>query len=131
MRLYLINSKRVYLVIINDSKVLLLQNWYGDGGWSLPGGGVRKNETDQAALIREVEEELSLVLTKQDISLLDYQSPANRYNYRYYVAKSKFDHYKIDGREIVASKWADPSQLSANNTEEAILGAIRQSLSVA
>src|SRR3990167_9683755 len=45
------------VILIDDRRVLLVSHWYAPWTWTLPGGGVNKNETPEAAAIREVKEE--------------------------------------------------------------------------
>ena len=51
-------------VIVSNpaGEVLLLRHSYGPKVWALPGGGIGKREAPQAAALREVREELGLVL---------------------------------------------------------------------
>lgn len=50
----------VAAVICRDGKIFATQRGYGDqkDGWEFPGGKVECGETQQAALIREIREEL-------------------------------------------------------------------------
>src|ERR1700680_5060895 len=47
----------VRLIIVEDRKVILVSDWYAPGVWTLPGGGVDRNETPEEAAIREAREE--------------------------------------------------------------------------
>jgi 8-oxo-dGTP pyrophosphatase MutT (NUDIX family) len=47
------------IVVNRDGKVLLLRHTYRDG-WHLPGGGVERGESPEAAIIREVREEANI-----------------------------------------------------------------------
>jgi 8-oxo-dGTP pyrophosphatase MutT (NUDIX family) len=47
------------IVVNRDGKVLLLRHTYRDG-WHLPGGGVDRGESPEAAIIREVREEANI-----------------------------------------------------------------------
>lgn len=42
--------------------VLLVKQWFSDGKWSLPGGGIKRSETTKPAAAREIREELGLRL---------------------------------------------------------------------
>ena len=54
----------VYVVIIEDNKILLTRQW---GGYSLIGGGVEKGETIEESIIREVKEETGLTIVPDKI----------------------------------------------------------------
>lgn len=49
----------VYAVIIKDNKILLTRQW---DGYSLIGGGIKKGETTEEAIVREVFEETGLTI---------------------------------------------------------------------
>lgn len=61
------SSKRqlrvVACALVQDEKVLIVQRPNGDVGaglWEFPGGKIETNETAQGALVREIQEELSI-----------------------------------------------------------------------
>ncbi|MCA9332944.1 NUDIX hydrolase [Candidatus Saccharibacteria bacterium] len=59
---------RVTGILINNGSLLLLeQNVDNERAWSLPGGGVEKGESIEAALVREMEEETGLQVTVGDL----------------------------------------------------------------
>ena len=62
LRIYLRGSKRVYLSIVYEGKVILVKNWLARDTWRLPGGGINKNESPTQAVVREAKEELRLIL---------------------------------------------------------------------
>ena len=60
----------VAAAIIVDHKLLVARrsDALSSGGlWELPGGKVERNETDQAALVREIQEELGLAIVVQEL----------------------------------------------------------------
>jgi len=64
----------VYLILIQDNKVLLLQRantGFEDGNYSVPAGHVEIDESVTSALIREVKEEVGIKINKADIKFLN------------------------------------------------------------
>lgn len=59
----------VKALIVNDAKeILLVQHTYGARSqWMLPGGSVRKGETAEAAIEREIREELGVSIIKKRV----------------------------------------------------------------
>ncbi len=59
---------RVRVLIRNDDgEVLLVRSWFGHQKWSLPGGGIRRNETPTEAAVREVYEETGIRVALGDM----------------------------------------------------------------
>lgn len=63
-------SHRVRVLIIAENSVVLVKSSIGTQRWSLPGGGIKKNETPQNAAAREVFEETNLKIDPKDFSIL-------------------------------------------------------------
>lgn len=53
-------------ILIRNKRVLVVLS-HGQNSWFIPGGKRNKGETDKKALVREVKEELSVVLDLQSI----------------------------------------------------------------
>jgi ADP-ribose pyrophosphatase YjhB (NUDIX family) len=47
-------------IVVHDDKILLIKN-LNKTYWSLPGGGKKKKETPESAIVRELKEELSIM----------------------------------------------------------------------
>ncbi len=61
------HQQRAKIILVDeDNKLLLVQNALGDRCWTLPGGGIEEGESAIEAAIREVYEELSIVLDAED-----------------------------------------------------------------
>jgi 8-oxo-dGTP diphosphatase len=62
-----------YLILVKDNQILLsrrFQTGYEDGNYSLPAGHVEDGETLTEALIREVREEIGIILEPSGIKLV-------------------------------------------------------------
>ena len=76
------NSKKILLVaacalVDRDNRILLAQRPLGKamaGLWEFPGGKVESGETPEAALVRELEEELGVVATIACLAPLTFAS---------------------------------------------------------
>jgi 8-oxo-dGTP pyrophosphatase MutT (NUDIX family) len=74
MRPVLRRTERVYVAIIYDKQVVLIKNWLARDTWRLPGGGISKGETPEAAAVREMKEELRLILTESKLIRISSRS---------------------------------------------------------
>ena len=68
----------VAAVIKHKDKIFATQRGYGEfkGGWEFPGGKVESGEEPEAALIREIQEELNTEINVPDmIGTIEYDYP--------------------------------------------------------
>lgn len=70
-------------ILRNDEGKILFQlrdeNGRNPNKWGIFGGGIKKNETPTNALIREIEEELKMKISKEDI-VKEYKIPLINYH---------------------------------------------------
>ena len=69
----------VAAVIKKENKIFCTQRGYGEfkGGWEVPGGKIEAGETPQAALVREIKEELGADIIVGDlIETVEYDYPS-------------------------------------------------------
>ena len=68
----------VAAIIIKNEKVFATQRGYGDfkGGWEFPGGKMEPGETPEAALVREIREELAVEISVGELlTTVEYDYP--------------------------------------------------------
>ncbi len=88
--LYLRESMRTRILLMAEGKILVVMNWFGDGKWSLPGGGLHTGEEPHAGVLRELHEETGISLLLVDISLretAEYYDRGLRFTCHYFVAE--------------------------------------------
>lgn len=96
----------VAAIIKDGEKILATQRGYGDfkGGWEFPGGKVEPGETPEAALIREIKEELDTeIAVDKYIHTVEYDYPTFHLSMKCYVC------HVVEGALVLnehdASKW--------------------------
>ena len=98
-------------------QVLATQRGYGEfkGGWEFPGGKLEKGETPEAALKREIKEELAAqIKVKKLLHTIEYDYPT------FHLSMQCFECELLDQKEISllehnAAKWLDKTNLYTVN----------------
>ena len=65
-------------VIVKNGNILAAQRGYGEfkGKWEFPGGKIKKGETKEQALVREIKEELNAdISVEKYLTTIDYDYP--------------------------------------------------------
>lgn len=115
-------SSRKFLIVRRD------QNQSGAGFWEFPGGKVEAGETEQQALRREIEEELSVSV---DVSKLQYLSK-NIHHYKTKTIEISFYLYRVSQEVPLVLvdhddfSWCDVKDLLNYHIAEADLPVIEQ-----
>ncbi len=90
----------------HEGQVLLIRNSYGKKLWTLPGGGVHRNESIEAAAIREVVEEVGISIAKPVFcGSIFYDGEYKRNTIHVFAVKIQSLDFKIDGLEIEEACW--------------------------
>ncbi len=111
VRLFSRSSQGVKVAIFYKGKLLLIRNTYRKG-WTLPGGGVKKDESPEQAAIRELREEVGISIPKLNSHgtiKLDFER--NSFVTVFSGRVNSID-FQIDGLEIDEAKWVDTKELS-------------------
>lgn len=104
----------VAAIIRQDDKILATQRGYGDykDGWEFSGGKIEPGETPEEALIREIQEELEMIVTV-DCRVVDVS-----YDYpQFHLEMECFLCSIADGTphllEHEAARWLAPSEMGS------------------
>ena len=103
----------VAAIIIEDGKVFATQRGYGEwqGWWEFPGGKIEPGEAPEAALAREIREELNAGITVGDLlQTIEWDYPAFHLTMRCYLCTLNSDQLHLN--EHSASAWLTKETLT-------------------
>ena len=98
----------VAAIIRRDGKILATQRGYGDfaGGWEFPGGKIEAGETPEQAVVREVREELDVVIGVDSLfAVVDYDYETFHLHMRCFLARIENGELRLN--EHSAARWLD------------------------
>lgn len=102
----------VAAVILSEGKIFATKRGYGDfkGGWEFPGGKIEDGETPEAALKREILEELDTEITVGKlIDTIEYDYP------NFHLSMDCFWCEIVSGKLVLkeheAARWLDKENL--------------------
>ena len=104
----------VAAIIIEKEKVFAIQRGYGEfkDGWEFPGGKIELGEIPEAAIVREIKEELDTEI--EVVKLLDtveYDYPQFHLSMDCFICKIKFGDLVL--KEHEAAKWLTRENLNS------------------
>jgi len=102
----------VAAIIRKDDKIFATQRGYGDfkDGWEFPGGKMEPGETPEAALKREIREELSAAINVDSfVCTVDYDYPQFHLTMHCYYCSLLDDALHLNEHE--AARWLTKDQL--------------------
>ncbi len=120
----------VYLILIKDNKILLSRRYntgYQDGKYSLPAGHLEGNETFKHGLVREVKEEIGVILDPVDLELvhtMDRMIPDDERADFFFIAKK----WRGEPKVMEPEKCDDLSWFNINHLPENIVPYIKQAI---
>jgi ADP-ribose pyrophosphatase YjhB (NUDIX family) len=105
-------TRGVKCIIKHQDKILFVKLSYGHKNWTLPGGGVGKNETWEQAVRREVLEEVGISVGE----LKEIGEFINNKEYKVdmvkcFLAEVPDEVYKIDNIEISEARWCPLNEI--------------------
>jgi 8-oxo-dGTP diphosphatase len=93
-------------ILVWEDHILLIRQTYGDVLWTLPGGGLHGSETPEAAVRREVEEEVGVTLSRvRYLGQFVSTQTSNVDTVYVFTAPAPSQAYTIDRREILEARW--------------------------
>ncbi len=130
LAIYLRIGKRTRVVVVTGSKVLVVRGWLGDDKWSMPGGGLHRNELPVDGAKRELLEETGIDLPAKKLNQLGSlnQQTKGIISYKYYVFSIEVPKtLKITKQksEIVDAAWIEINSLNVTNADTDVLQAIQ------
>ncbi len=122
--LYAPITRRVRVLIKHGDDYVLVINKFGPGKWQLPGGGIKFGESVEAAGVREVEEELGLVIAhvkKLHDAFIVVKQFGLLMRYSYVFIELDEQKELIFNRELQDARWVSADEMS-NIAKEVSIG---------
>ena len=95
----------VAAIIVKDDQILATQRGYGEfeGGWEFPGGKVEPGESPEAAIVREIHEELDAQIAVDDFLVqVEHDYPTFHLSMKCYLCSLESDFQLLEHH---AAKW--------------------------
>ena len=103
----------VAAIIIKDGQVFATQRGYGEwqGWWEFPGGKIEPGEAPEAALVREIHEELNAEIAVGNLlQTIDWDYPTFHLTMHCYICTLTSDNLHLN--EHTASAWLTKETLA-------------------
>ena len=88
-----------------EGRLLLVRHSYGPGGWALPGGGMKRGETAEAAALREAAEEVGCRIEGARVLERLEETLSGSPHTAWLVAGRTLDRPTPDKREILEARF--------------------------
>jgi len=132
--IYLRRAERTRIIVEHDGKILVTKNWISDNKWSLPGGGLHKDEPIVRGAIRELSEETGIVASSRQLRFVaeqQYNGYGLRYQYHIFILKlSELPDVRRQRHEVSEVAWINPHELTTRNAAVDTLVACKALLSM-
>ncbi len=109
------NSIRTRVVIIKDNKILCVKDIIGRGVWTTPGGGLHKNEDKFIGAVREIKEEVGMVVDPKDLifyKTIQLNKPFAKQTQHLFVYEAQEVNITLQKNEIADFSWLSIDELN-------------------
>ena len=96
----------------DEGRVLLARHSYGPRGWASVGGGLKAGEEPEAALRREVREELGCEIERIEKVGTFHETLSGAPHTAHIYTARPVGPVEVDGRELVAARWFGREELA-------------------
>ena len=117
----------VAAVIRDGGRILATERGYGDfkGGWEFPGGKMEPGETPEAAVVREIEEELRVIVRPTAfIETVEYDYPTFHLTMHCFMCEVVSGEITLT--EHLAMKWLTKETLETVDWRPADVSVVRK-----
>lgn len=120
----------VAAIIKKGNAVLATQRGYGDfaGGWEFPGGKIESGETPEQAVVREVLEELGVLIAVNSlVTVVDYDYETFHLHMHCFLCQVV--EGEIELHEHLAARWLDADSIDSVEwlpADEGVIRAIKE-----
>lgn len=126
---YMNGTDRTRVLLITNREVLLVRNWLNPSIWSLPGGGIHKNEAPIDAASRELYEETRIALgvdQMQSLGVHPFRQHGIQIICHYFAAPLKQTVAAIPRPpELLEAEWVPLTQLDSYKLGKDVQEALR------
>ena len=109
-------TQGVQCLILSGDELLLIRHTYGRLAWTLAGGGIKKGETKEEAVKREIKEELGLDITPEYRGEFTHNTEYKIDTVYCFVVTIEKVEPKIDRGEIKEAKWWNINNLPKDHS---------------
>jgi len=101
------------VIIEHGGKFLIIRNSYGSGRPTFPGGGIDEGETPEETAIREIEEEVGLIIQPKFLGEIVSATEGKQDHVSVFTAIAETDKLIVDEFEIKEATWLLPEEFPA------------------
>lgn len=110
-------TEGVRCIVTLENKILLVKHTYGSPLLTTVGGGIKKSESLEQAVIREVKEEVGLSLKNiKQLGSIQYKEEFKKDTIHVFFANANEGEITIDSTEIKEAGWFDKDNLPVNTS---------------